>query len=558
MTQAAQDFDEDDIAAAAVYDAALAEFTDALNRLHIEFGAPSYSEIVKASERPKLSRAGINEALSGKRLPSLDALVEFVRVVTNSGSQTRSTAPGHAAFPERVGEWRERWREVKYRQREVQAPARRVRRATKTLVAEALAEAESVRAQAHEQAERIRNEALAQADHVSSQARQDAVTMKQQTDELWFRVEREVEELRQRTRNESAQILQDAGKRAEEIIRAANDRLSEAEVRAQEMLQQPKGSKIWPPSVRRSEALRQLRDAAQQVVRGELYNLIDALSRSDPQHVDVSVKSVGTFSNGEINQLARTFDEVLREAVRLAAEQALLRTSVNAMFINLSRRSQSLIQRQLLLIAELQSREADPGQLSSLFKLDHLATRMRRNGENLLFLAGEEPGRRWTSPVTLVDVLRAAASEVEQYDRIELVSVPATGVADRVVNDLVHLLAELLENATSFSPPHTTVKATGHALPDGRALIEIHDTGIGLSPEDLTAINERLASPLVVDLSVSQRMGLYVVSRLSQRHGIRIQLRPSGTGGITALVMLPVDVVAVPPAPESPAPGPAN
>ena len=167
---------------------------------------------------------------------------------------------------------------------------------------------------------------------------------------------------------------------------------------------------------------------------------------------------------------------------------------------------------------------------------------MRRNGENLLVLAGEEPGRRWTRPVPLVDVLRAAASEVEQYERIELSAVPTTEVAGRVVNDLVHLLAELLENATSFSSPQTKVKVTGHALPDGRVLIEIHDTGIGLSPEDLAAINERLASPPTVDVSVSRRMGLFVVGRLSQRHGIRIQLRPSDSGGTTALVMLPVDV----------------
>ncbi|WP_233289221.1 sensor histidine kinase KdpD, partial [Kitasatospora sp. MBT63] len=135
-----------------------------------------------------------------------------------------------------------------------------------------------------------------------------------------------------------------------------------------------------------------------------------------------------------------------------------------------------------------------------------------------------------------------AASEVEQYERIELAAVPSTEVAGRVVNDLVHLLAELLENATSFSSPQTRVRVTGHALPDGRVLVEIHDTGIGLSPDDLADINERLASPPVVDVSVSRRMGLFVVGRLSLRHGIRIQLRPSDSGGTTALVMLPVDV----------------
>ncbi|MFF5187164.1 nitrate- and nitrite sensing domain-containing protein [Streptomyces sp. NPDC000345] len=289
-------------------------------------------------------------------------------------------------------------------------------------------------------------------------------------------------------------------------------------------------------------SLRRLQETATKVAQDRLPELVKQLSEADPQDVDTSVESVGVHSRDEIGQVAAAFDDVHREAVRLAAEQALLRGNVNAMFTNLSRRSQGLIQRQLSLISELESREADPDQLSSLFKLDHLATRMRRNGENLLVLAGEEPGRRWTRPVPLVDVLRAAASEVEQYERIELASVPTTEVAGRVVNDLVHLLAELLENATSFSSPQTKVKVTGHALPDGRVLIEIHDTGIGLSPEDLAAINERLASPPTVDVSVSRRMGLFVVGRLSQRHGIRIQLRPSDSGGTTALVMLPVDV----------------
>ncbi|MFC5216248.1 nitrate- and nitrite sensing domain-containing protein [Streptomyces coerulescens] len=305
-------------------------------------------------------------------------------------------------------------------------------------------------------------------------------------------------------------------------------------------------------------SLRRLEETATKVAQDRLPELVKQLSESDPQDVDTSVESVGVHSRDEIGQVAAAFDDVHREAVRLAAEQALLRGNVNAMFTNLSRRSQGLIQRQLSLISELESREADPDQLSSLFKLDHLATRMRRNGENLLVLAGEEPGRRWTRPVPLVDVLRAAASEVEQYERIELAAVPTTEVAGRVVNDLVHLLAELLENATSFSSPQTKVKVTGHALPDGRVLIEIHDTGIGLSPEDLAAINERLASPPTVDVSVSRRMGLFVVGRLSQRHGIRIQLRPSDSGGTTALVMLPVDVAQGGKKPAGGKPGPSG
>ncbi len=242
-------------------------------------------------------------------------------------------------------------------------------------------------------------------------------------------------------------------------------------------------------------SLRRLQDTAQEVAQKRLPDLVKQLSESDPQDVDISVAEIGITTRDEIGRVARAFDDVHREAVRLAAEQALLRGNVNAMFTNLSRRSQGLIQRQLSLISELESREADPDQLSNLFKLDHLATRMRRNGENLLVLAGEEPGRRWTRPVPLVDVLRAAASEVEQYERIELTSVPPTEVAGRVVNDLVHLLAELLENATSFSSPQTKVRVTGHALPDGRVLIEIHDTGIGLSPEDLVRHQRAAGQP---------------------------------------------------------------
>ncbi|MFE2728799.1 nitrate- and nitrite sensing domain-containing protein [Kitasatospora sp. NPDC059327] len=289
-------------------------------------------------------------------------------------------------------------------------------------------------------------------------------------------------------------------------------------------------------------SLTRLQAAAEDVAERRLPELVKTLSESDPHDVDVTVEPVGVDSADEIGHVAHAFDMVHSEAVRLAAEQALLRGNINAMFTNLSRRSQGLIQRQLSLISELESREADPDQLANLFKLDHLATRMRRNGENLLVLAGEDPGRRWTRPVPLVDVLRAAASEVEQYERIELATVPSAEVAGRVVNDLVHLLAELLENATSFSSPQTRVRVTGHALPDGRVLVEIHDTGIGLSPDDLADINERLANPPTVDVSVSRRMGLFVVGRLSLRHGIRIQLRPSDSGGTTALVMLPVDV----------------
>ncbi|WP_328438397.1 nitrate- and nitrite sensing domain-containing protein [Streptomyces sp. NBC_00444] len=289
-----------------------------------------------------------------------------------------------------------------------------------------------------------------------------------------------------------------------------------------------------------SRSMRQLRNAAFGIAEQRLPMLVDQLSRTDPGRVDTRVAPIPINSTDEIGEVARAFDQVHREAVRLAAEQALLRGNINAIFTNLSRRNQSLIEGQLTLITDLENNEADPDQLENLFKLDHLATRMRRNGENLLVLAGEEPGRRWDQPVPLVDVLRAASSEVEQYERIELSGVPEAEIHGRAVTDLVHLLAELLENATTFSSPQTKVRVTATRLPDGRVMIEIHDKGIGLTAEDFADINHKLANPPTVDAAISQRMGLFVVGRLSDRHGIRVQLRPSGEqAGTTSLVMLP-------------------
>ncbi|MDK1477070.1 nitrate- and nitrite sensing domain-containing protein [Streptomyces sp. 549] len=289
-----------------------------------------------------------------------------------------------------------------------------------------------------------------------------------------------------------------------------------------------------------SRNMNRLRNAAFDVAEQRLPMLVDQLSRTEPGRVDTNVTPIPIDTRDEIGEVARAFDQVHREAVRLAAEQALLRGNVNAIFTNLSSRNQGLIERQLGLITDLENNEADPDQLESLFRLDHLATRMRRNGENLLVLAGEEPGRRWNQPVPLVDVMRAAGSEVEQYERIEISGVPESEIHGAVVTDLVHLLAELLENATSFSSPQTKVKVTATRLPDGRVMIEIHDKGIGLTAEDFADINHRLAKPPTVDAAVSQRMGLYVVGRLADRHGIRVQLRPSGEqAGTTSLVMLP-------------------
>ena len=232
------------------------------------------------------------------------------------------------------------------------------------------------------------------------------------------------------------------------------------------------------------------------------------------------------------------------QAVRLAVEQAALRSNVNAMFVNLSRRSQSLVERQLKLIDELETGEQDPDQLANLFKLDHLATRMRRNSENLLVLAGEDAGRRWGRPIPLVDVLRAATSEVEQYHRIQLTGVPDVEVMGHAVNHVVHLVAELLENATVFSSPESKVLVHSQRLSDGGAMVEIEDRGIGMSGQEISDANERLARPPVFDVSISRMMGLYVVGRLAGRHGITVRLRQSETGGVSAFVRIPLDVLA--------------
>ena len=241
---------------------------------------------------------------------------------------------------------------------------------------------------------------------------------------------------------------------------------------------------------------------------------------------------------------ARAFDQVHREAVRLASNEAALRGNVNSMFVNLSRRSQSLVERQIRLIDDLEQGEQDSERLANLFQMDHLATRMRRNWENLLVLAGHEVSRRRTQSVGLVDVLRAAVSEIEQYERVTLNVQPGIAVRGQAANDVVHLLAELVENATSFSAAETPVAVSGHLLNSGGVLLDITDQGVGMGAEEMAHANWRLDNPPVVDVAVSRRMGLFVVARLAARHGIRVRLRQASMGGLTALVWLPDEVIA--------------
>ncbi|MGH3211757.1 MAG: sensor histidine kinase [Trebonia sp.] len=251
------------------------------------------------------------------------------------------------------------------------------------------------------------------------------------------------------------------------------------------------------------------------------------------------IEPIGVQSTDEIGRVARAFDQVHAEAVRLAGNEAQLRGSLNAMFISLSRRSVPLIERLARMIDVMEQSEDDSDQLAKLFSMDHLVTRMRRNSENLLVLAGEEPVRKWTDSVPLADVARAAASEIEQYSRVALAVQPGIMISGQAAADVVHLLAELIENATLFSPQSTQVRITVMELSSGGVLVEVRDDGVGVSPNRLVDMNWRLDHPPVVDVSISRHMGLYAVSRLAARHGIRVKLRPGTPQGLSALVWLP-------------------
>jgi signal transduction histidine kinase len=290
--------------------------------------------------------------------------------------------------------------------------------------------------------------------------------------------------------------------------------------------------------------LRKLRADALEVAGSKLPDMVRRLSESEGGDQSIEIEPIGVTSTDEIGEVARAFDQVHREAVRLAADEAMLRGNLNAMFVNLSRRSQSLIERQLGLIDELEQSEQDSDRLSSLFRLDHLATRMRRNSENLLVLAGHEASRRWSQPVPLVDVLRAAISEIEQYERVVLNVQPGIQVVGQAVNDVVHLVAEVVENATTFSAEDTQVYVTGQPLTSGGVLLDITDNGVGISEQEMAHANWRLDNPPVVDVAVSRRMGLFVVGRLAARHGVRVRLRHAQSDGLTALIWLPESVAA--------------
>jgi HAMP domain-containing protein len=300
--------------------------------------------------------------------------------------------------------------------------------------------------------------------------------------------------------------------------------------------------------------LRRLRAGADRVAQVQLPGIVERLQRAERIDLEAETAPIQVRSGDEVGQVAGAFNAVHSVAVRVAAEQAALREGVGSLFLNLGQRIQGLVSGQLQLLDELERSELDPEQLGSLFRLDHMATRMRRNAESLLVLAGAEPSRRWDEPIALAGILRAATAEIEDYTRIILAPVADVRVAGQAVSDVVHLIAELLENATKFSPAGTQVQVNGEVAPRGY-MVEIEDQGVGMTDAELEQVNQRLAEPPVVDLITEHRLGVFVVGRLALKHGIRVRLRRSWYGGVTALVLLPNGLIINPDAPAQPAAG---
>ncbi|MFF3160333.1 sensor histidine kinase [Streptomyces sp. NPDC003273] len=280
-----------------------------------------------------------------------------------------------------------------------------------------------------------------------------------------------------------------------------------------------------------------LRNDALEIARRKLPEAMRRLRTGEEIDVDAEAPA-GPAAEDETGQVAEALTIVHRAALRAAAERAELAGGISGVFVNLARRSQVLVHRQLSLLDSMERRSDDPDELSDLFRLDHLTTRMRRHAESLIILSGAAPGRAWRTPVLLTDVVRAAVSEIEDYARVEVRGLPAASVVGAAVADLTHLLAELVENAAQFSPPHTRVRITGEPVGNGYVL-EVEDRGLGMGAELLAEANRRIEQSEALDLFDSDRLGLFVVSRLASRHGVKVRLRTSPYGGTTAVVLLP-------------------
>ncbi len=284
-----------------------------------------------------------------------------------------------------------------------------------------------------------------------------------------------------------------------------------------------------------------LRQAALDLAHDRLPSVMARLRVGETVDVDAESPSAAP-SVDEIDQVQQAFTVVHRTAVQAAVDEANLRRGISDVFRNLARRNQALLHRQLGLLDGMERRADEPEQLEDLFRIDHLTTRMRRHAEGLIILSGDSPGRSWSQPVPFIDVLRAAVAEVEDYTRIQVEVRTKAALAGHAVADVVHMLAELLENATVFSPPGTQVRLQGELVGRGFA-VEVEDRGLGLTEERLAEINHDLAEIPAFDLAGSDRLGLFITGRLAHRHDIKVTLRSSPYGGTTAIVIIPMILV---------------
>ncbi|MEU8801548.1 nitrate- and nitrite sensing domain-containing protein [Spirillospora sp. NPDC048819] len=295
---------------------------------------------------------------------------------------------------------------------------------------------------------------------------------------------------------------------------------------------------------RHARELRRLQRSAQELANERLPRVVARLRRGEHVDLEAETPRPPAGRTREVALVSEAFDTVQRTAVSTAIGEAGLRASINRVFVNLSWRSQSLLHRQLRLLDQMERRASSPEELDDLFRLDHLTTRMRRHAEGLVILSGSPTVRAWDHPVAAEDVIRAAIAEVEDYTRVELTGESSAAVSGGVVADVIHLLAELIENATMFSPPATEVTVKVETVANGLA-VEVVDRGLGLSAEERDELNRRLASAVEFDLVDTERLGLFVVARLAARHDIRVSLQPSPYGGTTAIVLVPHALVVL-------------
>lgn len=284
-----------------------------------------------------------------------------------------------------------------------------------------------------------------------------------------------------------------------------------------------------------------LRSASRNLTEDQLRDVVGRLRRGETVDVEAGMTRQ-EFVNREMAELGAAFDALQATAVELAREDVRLHEGISQLFVNLARRSQVLIHRQLSMLDDMERHEEDARTLDRLFELDQLATRMRRYAEGLLIVSGASPGRFWRHPVPVVDVVRGGIAETEQYARVVVMPVPDVGIQGRAAADVIHLLAELIENAEVFSSADSEVRVAAGTAASG-LVVEIDDRGLGMPPEELAAANERLASALEVSTLDSTRLGLVTVGRLAQRHGIEVTLRRSPYGGVSAVVLIPEELL---------------